>query len=203
MVSHLAHQLDTIEAKFQAHAFARNTQRTYSTHMQAYLTFCCALNITPVPLSQNNLARYIAHLATKLSYCSIKQYINVIRIRNLEAGLPSPLGTSWHVGSTLMGCKRVFGDTHRPKLPMTIDLLKAIFSQLDLTEPVHMVFWLLSFPVLRKSNMSVQSPGGPQAFLRPQDVSFSPQGATLTLHHSKTIQNRERHLVSAIPCTHP
>ena len=171
--------------------------------MRAYLTFCRALNITPVPLSQNNLARYIAHLATKLSYCSIKQYINVIRIMHLEAGLPSPLGISWHVKSTLMSCKRVLGDTHRPKLPITIDLLKAIFSQLDLTEPMHVAFWAAClaafFSFLRKSNMFVQGPGGPQALLRRQDVSFLPQGATLTIHHSKTIQNRERQLIIAIP----
>ena len=79
---------------------------------------------------------------------------------HLEAGLPRTLGTSWHVKSTLMGCKHVFGDTHRPKLPITRDLLKAIFSQLDQTELMHVVFWAAClaafFSFLCKSNMFVQ-----------------------------------------------
>ena len=48
--------------------------------------------------------------------------------------------------NALMGCRRVLGDTHRPKLPITIDLLKAISSQPDLTQPMHVAFWAACLP---------------------------------------------------------
>ena len=78
-------------------------------------------------------------------------------------GYPAPWAPPGMSSPTLMGCKRVLGDTHRPKLPITIELLQAIFSQLDLTEPMACCILgslpgcLLSF--LRKSNVFVQGPG--------------------------------------------
>ena len=172
--------------------------------MRTYTKFCQELNIAPLPLSQSDLARYIAYLASRLSYSSIKQYVNIIRIMHLEAGLPSPLGASWHVKSTLMGCKRILGDSPRPKLPITVALLKSLFLKLDLTQPMHVVFWaaclVAFFSFLRKSNILAQNGAGSRACcLRRQDVVFLPQGVKLTIHHSKTIQHGERELIVVLP----
>ena len=60
--------------------------------MRAYMAFCNMIGVSPVPISQANLARYVAHLATKLSYSSIRQYLNIVRLIHLEGGLPSPPG---------------------------------------------------------------------------------------------------------------
>ena len=44
-----------------------------------------------MPISQVNLARYIVFLASQLSYASMKQYLNIVRIIHLEGGLPNPV----------------------------------------------------------------------------------------------------------------
>ena len=66
--------LDTNVTHFRSRAFAPTTNRTYTTHVRAYMVFCNMIGVNPVPVSQANLARYAAHLATKLSYTSIRQY---------------------------------------------------------------------------------------------------------------------------------
>lgn len=171
--------------------------------MRTYMAFCNLMHIAPAPISQAKLARYIAYLASRLSYNSIKQYINIVRLIHIESGLANPLDVSWYIKSLMMGCKRVLGSTSKPKLAMTVDLLQQIFQVLDLTQPFQVVFWaaclIAFFSFLRKSNLFVGNDKGPQAFLRRRDITFLAEGATLTIHHSKTIQHGERQLVIPVP----
>ena len=134
-------ELDKTVALFRSQAFASSTARTYNTHLRAYLSFCNLVNINPVPITHVHIARYVAYLASRLSYNSIRQYLNIIRILHLEGGLPNPLESSWYLQSLLRGCKRVLGGGCKPKLPITIDLLHRIFQVLDLTSPFDIVFW--------------------------------------------------------------
>lgn len=60
-------------AQYRNGTFAISTSRTYRTHLKSYLDFCKILNISPVHISEQNIARYIAHLADRLSFSSIKQ----------------------------------------------------------------------------------------------------------------------------------
>ncbi len=156
-----------------------------------------------MPISQVNLARYIAYLASKLAYTSIKQYLNIVRLIHMEGGLPNPLQSSWYLDSLLRGCKRVLGNQCKPKLPMTVPLLERMFHTLDLSSPFDLAFWaaclLAFFSFLRKSNLFIGHSTCPQAYLRRRDVSFLAQGATLHILHSKTIQYRERELLVPIP----
>ena len=133
-------QLDATVAHFQTQTFAASTSRTYATHMRAYMSFCNGLNIQPVPISHANIARYVAYLASRLSYNSICQYLNIIRLLHLESGLPNPLEKSWYHKSLMQGCKRALGQVARPKLPITLHLLKQTFLCLDLTLPFDLAF---------------------------------------------------------------
>ena len=77
---------------------------------QVILAFFCNLaDITPVHLSQDFACRYIAFLSERLSYNSIKQYINVVRILHLEAGHVNHFLSCWHIDTLLKGTKRVLG----------------------------------------------------------------------------------------------
>ncbi len=188
-------------ALFRSQAFARTTSRTYSTHLRAYVAFCNLLRINPVPISHLNIARYVAYLASRLSYSSIRQYLNIIRILHLEGGLPNPLEASWYLNSLLRGCRRVLGDSCKPKLPMTVDVLRKIFHVLDLRSPFDITFWAACltafFSFLRKSNLFID--GHNSAYLKRQDVTFQTRGAVLRVTHTKTIQNNERQLVLPLP----
>ena len=143
-------------AHYRTYTFATSTARTYKTQLKAYTAFCNLLHIPPLPISQLNLARYIAYLSSRLCYTSVKQYLNIVRLLHIESGVANPLGT-WYLDSLLRGCRRVMGNTSKPKLPITVELLKKMFSFLNLTLHVDLTFWAVClvgfFSFLRKSNL--------------------------------------------------
>ena len=133
-------QLDSTVALFQSQVFASGTAKTYSTHLRAYLAFCNQININPVPVSHVSITHYFSYLTSKLSYTSIRQYHNIIRILHLEGGLPNPLEALWYLQSLLRGCKCVLGDSCKPKLPMTVTLLYKIFHALNFSSHFDIAF---------------------------------------------------------------
>ena len=190
-------------AHYRTYTFATSTARTYKTQLKAYTAFCNLLHIPPLPISQVNLARYIAYLSSRLCYTSVKQYLNIVRLLHIESGVANPLGT-WYLDSLLRGCRRVMGNTSKPKLPITVELLKKMFSFLNLTLHVDLTFWAVClvgfFSFLRKSNLlSNSSKAQGVSMLTRGDVSFLPAGVLLRISHSKTVQFGERNLEIPIP----
>ena len=68
-----------------------------------------------MPISQVNLASYIVFLASMLTYASMKQYFNIVRIIHLEGALPNLLDGSWYLQSLLKVCKYTMGVNHKHK----------------------------------------------------------------------------------------
>ena len=125
----------------QGHVFAQSTRLTYASQRKLYLRFCNLAAIMPVPLSQDNACRYIAFLSERLSYNSIKQYINVVRILHLEAGHVNPFLTCSQIDTLLKGTRRVLGVSIKQKLPITVDILRRMFTLVDLSCPLDVTFW--------------------------------------------------------------
>ena len=71
----------------------------------------------------------------------MKQYLNIVHLVHLEAGLPNPLEKNWYVATILKGVRRVKGDASVQKLPITPDILKQIFLTLDLHSSLDRTFW--------------------------------------------------------------
>ena len=117
---------------YRNQTFATNTKRTYSTHRNAYLRFCFSMNLPSVPASSQTICMYATFLARSLKFSSIKQYIGIIGLMHKEFGLPNPLLDNWHVSSLLTGVKRVLGNAPNQKLPITIDVLRRLYQQLNL-----------------------------------------------------------------------
>ena len=113
----------------QGQVFAPSTRLTYM-HLSASCTcvFCNLADITTVPLSQDFACRYIAFLSERLSYNSIKQYINVVRILHLEAGHVNHFLSCWHIDTLLKGTKRVLGVSikHRLYLSLWISFVECL-----------------------------------------------------------------------------
>ena len=99
--SNLQSSLDQEVLTYRASAFAPTTFRTYSAHQSAYLQFCRDMGIRPVPISQLDLGRYIAFLSRRLTFSSVRQYLNAVRLMHLEAGHSNPLDNNWYVTSIL------------------------------------------------------------------------------------------------------
>ena len=190
---------------YRTNSFASSTLKTYSAHFTAYSDFCGNLNIPLVPISQINLGRYIAFLSRRLSFNSVRQYLNIVRLVHLDAGLKNPLDDNWYVTSILKGVRRIKGDAPTQKLPITLDILHRVFLTINLQSSFDRAFWAACvvgfFSFFRKSNLLVPSHMlfDPSRHLCASDVQFTPNGVILTVRWSKVIQFREKTLLIPLP----
>jgi site-specific recombinase XerD len=67
---------------YRQHAYANNTNKSYTTHFKCYVKLCDMTGISPIPISSVNVCRYAAYLAgvKQLSASSVPKYLNIIRI---------------------------------------------------------------------------------------------------------------------------
>ena len=163
------------------------------------------MGYSPVPVTQIVLCRYAAFLARRLCFASIKKYLTIVRLLHLEAGLSNPLKENWFLDTVLKGISRDKGKAVHRKLPITPTILLAIKARLDLSTPLHAVFWAASlvafFGFLRKANLLPPSVAGfqPSKHLTRRDFLFTPDGIFLQIRWSKTIQCGERVLHAPLP----
>ena len=187
----LSASLDKEVLQYRSHSFAASTSKTYSTQLTTYMKFYAEMNVKLVPLSQENLGRYIAFLSRRLCFNSVRQYLNIVRLVHLEANFNSPLEKNWYVTSVLKGVRRVKGDSSVQKLPIMLDILKQIFTTLNLHSSFDRTFWAAClvgfFSFFRKSNLFVQSHllFDPGRNLCASDLSLTADGAIITVRWKK------------------
>lgn len=169
------------------------------------MQFCQLLGCPPVPLSPVTVCRYAAYLARRLRFSSIRQYLNIIRLLHLEAGLPNPLLDNWTLTSLLKGMRRSLGDSVSRKLPITPQILLHIRSTLSPDSPLHCVFWaaclVAFFGLLRKASLLPPSASAfsPLRHLVKGDFRVFPWGLGVVVRHTKTIQVQQRQLLIPLP----
>ena len=202
--SDLIKALDAQVTVFRKNTFAQSTKKTYLHYLMSYVKFCRELHIPFTPISTSNLARYIAHLSSRLCFRSIQNYLSVVRLVHLEGNFCDPT-LSHYVSSVLKGAKRILGDSRRPKLPITPPILLKFLGQLDLAKPRDITFWaaclVAFFSFFRKSNLFTQSitAFSPRTQLGRDHVEFNKDGVNLVVYGTKTIQFRERSLKIPLP----
>ena len=205
ITNNLPECLDKEVLFYRGNTFAASTNKTYSAQRTAYFDFCAQMGIPPVPLSQQNLGRYIAFLSRRLTFSSVRQYLNVVRLLHLEAGFNNPIDNNWYVSSILKGVKRVKGNTVSQKLPITMEILRGILTRLNLRLSLDRCFWaaclVAFFSFFRKSNLLIQSINlfDPSRHLCSSDAQFTEQGVVLTVRWSKVIQFWEKILRVPLP----
>ena len=204
LASRVVTKLDSIVANFRCHVFAESTKRTYQNYLKSYRRFCELIHIPLVPLSDVNLARYVAYLSGRLQYNSIANYLSIVRLLHAEAGLVSPLDTHY-TNTVLTGAKRVLGCKVSSKLPITPKILLYIFELISLHDSKQLCFWaaclVAFFSFLRKSNLFPRSAVHFDANhqISREHVIFNPTGVCLNVLKTKTIQFSERTLKIPLP----
>lgn len=189
---------------YQSQAWAPTTNKTYASQIKAYYAFCRQYNFIPVPAPPQQLSYYIAHLGRRLSYASIKQYLNAVRLLHESAGTQAPLH-EFSVRLTLRGLKRVKGDCPNRKAPITPQLLFRLLQNLDLSRPLHAAVYAagltLFFGVLRRANLipPIDAPFDNSRHLRRRDVTINNSGATLLIRWTKTNQFRNKITILPLP----
>lgn len=196
--------LDARVSVIRQHILSKGTQKTYTSYLSAYKKFCIKISIDPVPISQVNLGRYIAHLSNTKKFNSISNYLSVVRLLHLELGYDNPLDT-YYIKSMKSGVRRLLGDSTNSKLPITPTILLGLKSLLSFSDSLHRAFWAVClvafFSFFRKSNLLPQSSSSfdPSKQLTKDNITFSKQGAVIRVSWSKTIQYQDRDLVIPLP----
>ena len=161
-----------------------------------------------MPASQETITLYAAYLARRLKPPSVRQYLNIVRIMHLEAGLENPMKDSWYVASTLKGIDRVLGTPVNRKTPITPEILFKIKRRLEAAVTFDFVFWaaclLMFFGLFRKSNLFARGEFNPtRQFTRDCFVLNVDKSMSIVVRWSKTIQFKGRTLKVTLPTIHP
>ena len=191
-------RLDQSLSMYFAHGIATSTQAAYLSGQRSYLSFCAKFNLTPLPLSEHTLCRFVAFLASSLSPQTIHSYISAVRHLHISYGFSDPSLSSFvHLSYVLKGIKRVSQPLmRRHRLPITPTILRALHAVWSRhPDRDKVMLWaaccLAFFGFLRAGeftcpSLSAFSPG----MLSREDVAVdshaNPSVMTVTLKHSKT-----------------
>jgi hypothetical protein len=188
--------------QYKRAAYAEATKTAYKSHLKSYMTFCRHFSRTPIPASRQTVVAYATYLARRLVPSSIPVYLNIIRILHLEAGFANPLADNWELGLVKKGISRLHGRPPQQKLPITIEMLRAIASFLFIRSPADQAFMAATligfFGFFRKSTL-LPAPGALMAgkYIARSDISnLTLESFELISRFSKVIQFGQRlHIV--------
>ena len=124
------HGLDQIVHQYLAGSLAPSTSASYRSAANRYLHFCTHFRLAPLPLQQDTIVRFAAHLAsTGVSYQSIRSYLSGLRFLQVSSGFPDPcIGSLPRLEYVLRGIRR--SPLARPRLsrhPLTPEMLQLLF----------------------------------------------------------------------------
>lgn len=122
---------------------AESSWRTRHVQWRHYYQFCETLGIHPLPCSSQNLCLYIAFMARRFKYVSIINYVSAVRILHKLYGFQSPPPDDFLVKSTLVGTRRLLGDTCFSSDPILPKHLCLMYKVLDMTKSDDLVLWTL------------------------------------------------------------
>ena len=121
--------LDGLLHEYQSLGVAPSTRHTYRTGVRSYQQFCNQFNIQQFPATSLTLHYFCTSIAQRVSYKTIKVYLAGIRLEHLKRGLHDPTDNKL-LQLLCTGIKRSQGNTSRTRLPITIDLLRSLKTQL-------------------------------------------------------------------------
>ena len=210
--------LDALVNFYQLLALTNNTSKVYSQGAKTFLNFCLQYNIPcSHPIQEQLLLYFAAHCAyhMKLAASTINTYLFGIRDWCIGQGLPDPLKTIYgqpllRLDRVLRGIKKLHKAKTRPRLPITVDILRMLifflsFSCFGKQDDLMLsaVLTLAFYGFLRCGEFTVPSGAAysPRRHLSMQDVVFYPSfynPTYMTVHfkYSKTDPFGKGHVIT-------
>ena len=177
----------------------------YQSGIKAYYKFCDKFKIQPLPASSLTLQFFCVDNSGHTSYKTLKVYLAAIHLTHLEQGLDDP--TNDHLLHLVCrGIRRRQGDNTRKRLPITINLLRTLKSQLansvSFTILEQRLLWaafsLAFYGFMRVSEFT--TPTASDTFSPPglhwSDIQLHNNSLSLTIHQSKTDPFRQGHQIN-------
>ena len=171
---------------------SENSKSTRTSQWKSYFEFCLEFGFQdPLPASLDMMLLYVVHLADRLQYKSIQQYLGAVWILHEMSGLGHVDPYNFELMITMRGIKRSLGDTTKQARPATLLDLVKIFHALDLSVSQDLAFWvalLLGFrALLRKSNLVEVDMS-----IKISDITWESWGLGISVRRTKTISFNER-----------
>ena len=119
-------QLEENVSHFLGQALAPATLRSYKSGQARYFQFCQDAGLQPLPLTEQVLCMFVAHLGTEsLSHQTLKCYLSAIRHFSIMAGQGDPFrpGAFPVLQYVLRGVRRN-PKPAKPRLPITPEILR-------------------------------------------------------------------------------
>ena len=121
--------LDGLLHGYQSLGVAPSTRHTYRAAVRSYQQFCNQFNIQQFPATSLTLHYFCTSIAQRVSYKTIKVYLAGIHLEHLERGLHDRTDDKL-LQLLCTGIKCSQGKTSHTHLPITIDLLRSLKTQL-------------------------------------------------------------------------
>lgn len=193
--------LDEMVMEFAVSAYSVGHRANLRTYAQKYQEFCEILRLTPFPISEIQLTRYIAYLTFSLkSPKSVQNYVSGVKKLHAFARVELPKFSGF-VDILMDGVKRVLEHTVTQAPPITPEMLKKISKLVnrgDARQVVLFTAMLLAFYLfLRSSNYTSKtlSSFDPNKQLVRNDITVSEDMILVHIKWSKTNQFRQRKLL--------
>ena len=171
--------------------WAPRTKTGYSSAVKRYLKFCTSYNLSPLPLTEPVILRFVAHLSlSNLAPATMRNYLSALRAWVLSLGLDEPQIWTPRVH---LACRAVTRTHSLPRQasPIDFDLLNVLIRLLSSNRDHLLIASALSlqfFACLRASEFCADSTLSIIPTM--SDVSFYQNGSSrvmlYTCHSSKT-----------------
>ncbi|XP_070549368.1 integrase/recombinase xerD homolog [Ptychodera flava] len=160
-------QLTELATAYIHNSVAGNTRRTYQVGQKCYMDFCSSHGLATLPVTIRTAILIVMNLANRgLAYRTIKVYLAGVMHHHVERGYADDVTTHALLQRTLQGIRRSIGEVRRPRLPITIDLLRRLKECLrqraDMCSNDKLMVWasftLAFYGFLRVSEFTARSP---------------------------------------------
>ena len=176
-------------------AFAEGTSKNLKVQWRAYLLFCKFYGLKTIPATTDTLCLYGQFLGRSFkSVESIRNYISGVKTMHLFLGMKFPEENWFQIDLVFKGLARIKKHTPNRALPMTPQILREIYTFLDMSKSDDITFWCLClfmfFLMARKSNLvpiSVEDFDPSKQLIR-QDVKVFQDVLVVLIKWSKTNQ---------------
>ena len=146
-----------------------------------------------LPVSENRLIMYAAHMAGKVTPRTLRLHISAIRSLHVDHGKYLKLENMWRLKRVLDGVDRTIGVKAPVRAaPLTTELLNRVATTIDFNNHNDRVFFAIcttaTYGLLRLAEVVANTAAGPHPLLRQHLQVINGKELLLTVARSKTDQ---------------
>ena len=189
----------------QSFKFAKGSANNVISAIRQFFYFTAYFKLVPIPATEITVTLFLEFMARSSGYGHIKHLLRSVKYLHEALNMPFRC-TSFQIDTTLQGLKRRLARVPFQVLPITPEILRKMFSHLDVSRPRSLALWcsyLIAFyGLLRKANTVPKTQSGSEnyALLR-RNIHVDKENNMVYVYvgHSKTNNFCERDVVLPIP----